>query len=110
MRSPADTPASLFIYFRLTSSSAPDALQRLAAMQADLRARHPGLTARLMARTDSQGAPEPTWMETYEQVHGLSEAFLADLQTAVQSLPAGLIGPRHTESFAELRLPAGHAT
>lgn len=109
MRPPADTPASLFIYFRLTSSSAPQALQQLGAMQTGLRARHPGLSARLLARTDSQGGPELTWMEIYEHPHGLSEAFLADLQAAVHALPADLIGPRHTESFAELRLPAGHA-
>ncbi len=109
MRPQADTPASLFIYFRLTSSSAPQALQQLGAMQADLRARHPGLSARLLARDDSQDGPEPTWMEIYEHVHGLSEAFLADLQTAVQALPAGLIGLRHTESFTEFRLPAAHA-
>lgn len=109
MRPQADAPASLFIYFRLTSSSAPQALQRLGAMQASLRALHPGLTARLLARTDGQDKGEFTWMEIYEHAFGLSEAFLADLQDAVQGLPADLIGPRHTESFAELRLPAGHA-
>lgn len=110
MRPQADTPASLFIYFRLTGSRANEALQGLGAMQADLRARHPGLTARLLARTDSQDSAEPTWMEVYEHAHGLSEAFQADLRAAVQALPAGLIGPRHTESFAEFRLPTGHAT
>lgn len=110
MRPQADTPASLFIYFRLTGSRATEALQRLGAMQADLRAHHPGLTARLLARTDSQDSAEPTWMEVYEHAHGLSEAFLADLRAAVQALPAGLIGPRHTESFAEFRLPTRHAT
>jgi len=109
MRPQADTPASLFIYFRLTSSSAPQALQQLGAMQADLRARHPGLTARLLTRTDGRDGPEPTWMEIYEHAHGLSEAFLTDLDAAVLALPAGLIGPRHTESFAEFRLSAGHA-
>jgi hypothetical protein len=109
MRPQADTTASLFIYFRLPSSGAPQALQQLGAMQAGLRARHPGLTARLLARTDSQDGPEPTWMEIYEHAQGLSQAFLVDLQAAVQALPAGLIGPRHTESFAEFRLPAGRA-
>ena len=59
MRPQADTPASLFIYFRLTGSRATEALQRLGAMQAGLRARHPGLTARLLARTDSQDSAEP---------------------------------------------------
>lgn len=109
MRPPADTPASLFIYFRLTSARAPQALQRLGAMQVDLRARHPGLSARLLTRTDQQDGSELTWMEIYEHAHGLSEAFLADLDAAVQALPPGLIGPRHTESFAEFRLPAGQA-
>lgn len=107
MRSPADTPASLFIYFKLSALRAPQALQRLAAMQDDLRAGHPGLTARLLARTDVQGAGELTWMEIYEHPQGLSDAFLADLEAAVLALPAGLIAPRHTETFAELRLPTG---
>ncbi len=48
-------------------------------------------------------------MEIYEHPQGLSEAFLADLQAAVQSLPSGLIGPRHTESFAEFDLLSAHA-
>ena len=79
-------------------------------MQAELRARHPGLTARLLARTDGHDLAELTWMEIYERAGGLSEAFLTDLQDAVHALPVDLIGPRHTESFAELSLPAGHAT
>lgn len=107
MRSPADTPTSLFIYFKLTASQAPQALQRLAAMQDGLRALHPGLSARLLARTDGQDVAQPTWMEIYEHPQGLSDAFLADLAAAVQALPAGLIAPRHTETFAELHLPAG---
>jgi len=110
MKSDADTPASLFIYFKLTSALAPRARQELGAMQARLRARHPGLTARLLARTDEplSAESELTWMEVYEHPHGLSHAFLADLHAAVQALPAGLIGPRHTESFAECRPPVGH--
>ena len=107
MRSPAGNPASLFIYFKLTASQAPQALQRLAAMQDRLRALHPGLSARLMARSDGQDVAQPTWMEIYEHPQGLSDAFLADLQAAVRALPAGLIAPRHTETFAELHLPAG---
>ena len=109
MRSPADSPASLFIYFKLPGSHASQALPKLVDMQADLRARHPGLTARLLTRVDGMGRAELTWMEIYEHPQGLSEAFLADLQTGVQALPAGLIGPRHTESFAELGAPASHA-
>jgi len=107
MRSTADTPASLFIYFKLSASRAPQALQRLAAMQNGLRSRHPGLIARLLARSDGRDVAEPTWMEIYEHPQGLSEAFLADLEAAVRALPAGLIAPRHTETFAEIPLPAG---
>ena len=83
MRSKADTPASLFIYFKLSASRAPQALQRLAAMQDGLRSRHPGLTARLLARTDGRDVAEPTWMEIYEHPQGLSESFLADLEAAL---------------------------
>lgn len=109
MRPPADTLESLFIYFKLTPAAAPQALQQLGAMQAELRARHPGLTARLMARSAPSGDPDLTWMEIYEHAQGLSETFLADLHAAVQALPAGMTGPRHTESFAEFRPPAKQA-
>lgn len=108
MRSDADTPASLFIYFKLASARAPQAQQQIQAMQTRLRACHPGLTARLLARTDGGGGSEATWMEVYEHPQGLSTAFLADLQAALAALPPGLIGPRHTESFSEFRLPAGN--
>lgn len=107
MKSDADIHASLFIYYKLAGTCATEALQRLAVIQAGLVASHPGLIARMLARSDEQGIAEPTWMEIYEHPHGLSEAFLTDLQAAVASLPPGLIGPRHTESFSEFRLPAG---
>lgn len=109
MKSDADIHASLFIYFKLASTHATEAQQRLVAMQAGLTASHPGLVARLLARTDERDSAEPTWMEVYEHPHGLSKAFLADLQAAVAALPPGLIGPRHTESFSEFRLPVGNS-
>ena len=87
-------PNPIFSYYEIGSHEA-------------LRSRHPGLTARLLARTDGRDVAEPTWMEIYEHPQGLSEAFLADLEAAVGALPTGLIAPRHTETFAELPLPAG---
>ena len=103
----AEAPASLFVYFKLKASAAEPALSALLAMQQGLRADHPGLLARLFARTDASTLGELTWMETYEHPAGLSDAFMADLGGAVQGLPADLIGPRHTEFFAEFRLPTG---
>lgn len=109
MRSDADTPASLFIYFKLARAQAATALQALQSMQAGLVAAHPGLRARLLARTDQPGSEDLTWMEIYELPLGPSPTFLADLDAASLALPAGLIGPRHTETFSEFRLPAGNA-
>jgi hypothetical protein len=106
----AEAPASLFVYFKLKVSAANDALPALLAMQQGLRARHPGLMARLYARTDEARLPaELTWMETYEHPMGLSEAFMSDLAVAVRDLPVALMGPRHTEVFVEFRSPAGPA-
>lgn len=104
MRSGAS--ASLFIYFRLASAQAAQARPLLLAMQASLKARHPGLMVRLLARTDEQHCAEQTWMETYEHPQGLSPTFQADLRAAVQALPPGLIGARHAESFSEFHTPA----
>lgn len=105
----AEAPASLFIYFKLKASAAAQARPALLDMQQGLRADHPGLVARLYARTDVSDVGELTWMEVYEHPGGLSEAFMADLGVAVRNLPADLIGPRHTEVFAEFRSPDGSA-
>ena len=104
-----ELPASLFIYFRLNAADASRAQATLQAMQQGLRVAHPGLLARLFARTDALDRGDLTWMETYEHPQGLNDAFMSDLAKAVSNLPTGLIGPRHTEVFAEFRVPPGSA-
>jgi hypothetical protein len=104
---PFDEPvdaSALFVYYRVPRPQQTTAFLALSDMQARLGAAWPGLRARLMRRTDRAegGDAEATWMEVYEHPQGLGPDFLARLQFAVDALPAELIGPRHTESFAEV--------
>jgi hypothetical protein len=97
----------LFIYYRTTLENA-EVLQTAAlAMQARLRARHPGLQARLMC------CPEPangllTWMETYALPSGsvgINESLQHDIEVDAQAaLPALIIGRRHVEVFTACAL------
>jgi hypothetical protein len=99
----AESSVSLFVYFKVLGSRDQEALQRLQAMQAQLRARHAGLSARLLSRFDTPDDADPTWMEVYERSEGLGNAFFEDLEALVSSLPPRLLGPRHTEAFCEIR-------
>ena len=93
----------LFIYYRIRADGAHDALVVAQSMQARLRQRHPGLTARLLRRPDEQD-PHPTWMETYafhqdgENV-GVTPLMEADIVAEAAALAPFLAGTRHTEVF-----------
>jgi hypothetical protein len=95
----------LFIYYRLRSHDLPVAKAAVAAFQARLRERHPGLAARWLCRTESDDQSElQTWMETYSidpahQPLGISVALQAEIEAEAQSLAALIDGVRHTEVF-----------
>ena len=93
----------LFVYYRVLASDSVAAQTALQAMQARLRARHPGLLARLLHRPDAQDGVE-TWMETYAfpADHG-GDGVDASLQATIEAEAAAhaalIAGPRHTEVF-----------
>jgi hypothetical protein len=92
----------LFIYYRATPENA-DALQdAVARLQHELKARHPGLQARLLRRPEAADGLH-TWMETYAAPHhknGISDTLHAEIERAAGRAVAPLIsGPRHTEVF-----------
>jgi hypothetical protein len=94
----------VFIYYRVTATHAQAAIEAATRMQAALRARHPGLEAQLMRRTDDAD-PNPTLMETYaidagSSPFGIDAAVRADIeQCAAAALGAWLVGSRHLEEF-----------
>lgn len=96
-RSPA---RELFIYYRIASSEAAAARDIVLAYQARLRARHPGLTARLLHRPEEQLGRQ-TWMEIYkhEAAHGIGDALAAEIEREAQSLSPHIDGTRHIEVF-----------
>ena len=93
----------LFIYYRVHTERCGDALAAMAAMQAQLCARHPHLVARLLQRDDAQ-AEFHTLMETYRtdpmhDTQGISAALQAEIDAAALALQVFVDGGRHTEVF-----------
>jgi hypothetical protein len=93
----------LFIYYRIPVTRADEALAAVHAFQARLRARHPGLVARLLRRPESEDSLQ-TWMEIYAFDPLLSQARLdaacqSDIESEARCLSELIAGVRHTESF-----------
>ncbi len=93
----------LFVYYRVRVADTAAVQAAAQAMQAQLRAQHPGLIARLMRRADVPATNE-TWMETYavDPAHaadGVNAALEAAIDRAAIALQPLLAGPRHTEVF-----------
>ena len=92
----------LFVYYRVDPAAAAAARDAVAAMQARLRARHPGLLARLLARADD-GATTQTWMETYalpSSRDGVDRRIEVAIETEAAAWAALRSGPRHVEAFS----------
>ncbi|HEX6704904.1 MAG TPA: DUF4936 family protein [Albitalea sp.] len=90
----------LFIYYRIPAASASAALQTVLALQARLRQRHPGLTARLLRRPET--TDPQTWMETYAfplDAGGVTLAIEAEIEAAAMGLAPFIAGARHIEVF-----------
>ncbi len=98
----------LFIYWHVPAAQADAAGAAAAAMQARLRARHKGLSARLYRRAEAPGdkraltgTPTRTLMETYAHA---GTGVGPDLQAAIEAeaataLAAWCGGGRHVEVF-----------
>lgn len=90
----------LFVYYRVRPVDAEALARAVAAMQAGLRERHPGLSARLLRRDDAAAETE-TWMETYASTlhSGIDAALEAEIDAAARPLLALIDGTRHLERF-----------
>ncbi|NBD20063.1 DUF4936 family protein [Aquabacterium fontiphilum] len=98
----AEGRPALFVYYRVPAAHQQAWLEAVQAMQHGMRARWPGLVARLMRRSDDVKADAPaTWMEVYEHPEGIGGAFEADLLAEVDRLPLQWIGERHIERFTD---------
>jgi len=93
----------LFIYYRIRVDAARAALDAALALQARLRERHPGLTARLLRRPEEQDQQQ-TWMEIYAlprdgEAAGVTPQLEAEIAAAAIALAPFIVGTRHTEVF-----------
>ncbi len=95
----------LFVYYRVRAAQADAARALAIAFQAELKSRHPALTARLLRRDESAPAhDDETWMETYAtdpctDAAGVSAALQAEIETGARALEPFINGARHTEVF-----------
>jgi len=81
--------------------SASNALKTVGDFHARLRARHPGLTARLLRRPDELNGTQ-TWMEIYSfdaHAGGVTPQIEAEIEREASALAACIAGTRHTEVF-----------
>ncbi len=89
----------LFIYYRIANGGAARAGDIVTAYQARLRARHPGLNARLLHRPEEHLGRQ-TWMETYQYAaRGIDDALAAEIEHEALALAPLLQGSRHVEAF-----------
>lgn len=88
----------LFIYYRATQENASVLHAQVSRMQTELRARHPGLQARLLRRPQAADGLH-TWMETYSSPDGISDTLKSAIDAAAHALTPWIEGPRHTEEF-----------
>ena len=92
----------LFVYYRTTIENADVLLDAALALQADLRAQHPGLQTRLLRRPEAENGLH-TWMESYAaplSPNGISDSLQREIEAAARAKLASLIsGPRHVEGF-----------
>lgn len=88
----------LFIYYRATQENASVLHAQVSRMQAELRARHPGLQTRLLRRPEAADGLH-TWMETYSSPSGIDSALKGAIATAALALAPWIEGPRHAEEF-----------
>jgi hypothetical protein len=108
---PAPTGRALYVYYRVLPGQERVARTAIETMQATLRPLQTGLSARLMCRAEGKAAMtddeavEPTWMEVYEHLDGVSPACEAMLATLASALPDGVFGPRHVEIFVPVGAP-----
>ena len=95
----------LYIYWQVGAAQLATAAASVAAWQADLCRRHPGLQARLLRRADSDAsaATRCTLMETYLMAGGIGPALQTEIVVqGAQTAAPWCEGPRHVEVFEPL--------
>ena len=93
----------LFIYYRVSATRSAEALVTVQRYQRELRARYPGLSARLLRRPAQAGGAQ-TWMETYAldgalDGQGVGVELQVEIEASARSVLPMLDGPRHLEAF-----------
>ena len=91
--------ARLFVYYRVPAADLRPVIEAARALQATLRARHPGLEADLLRRPELRDG-DATLMETYAAAGGIDDALAAEIERLAAD--AGLPRPRHVEVFEPL--------
>ncbi len=92
----------LYVYYRVRPDDAEQVRAQVNQLQAELRRRWPGLTARCLLRAPDAGSASDaqTWMEIYTRPTGLSEQDQTIIIERGASVVCSIDGARHIEVFA----------
>jgi len=91
----------LFVYYRVPEAKAVAAQRGIEALQAELRAAHAGLEARLLRRPEASNGVQ-TWMEIYRRpghALGIDEVLQTDIEARAARHAPHFEGVRHVEVF-----------
>jgi len=94
----------LYVYYRVREAEAAAAQRDIESLQAELRAGHVGLDARLLRRPDASNGLQ-TWMEIYARPTdplGVDEKLQAEIEARAVNRGKHLEGPRHVEVFVDV--------
>lgn len=94
----------LFIYYKVAITQAQTLLPVILAMQETLQARHSGLSARLLSRSDEASGDHLTWLEIYAHENGIDDGLQREIESAARNDPINQnVGQRHVEVFTPCR-------
>jgi hypothetical protein len=94
----------LYVYYRVREAEAAAAQRDIESLQAELRAIHVGLDARLLRRPEANDGLL-TWMEIYARPtdpRGVDEMLQAEIEARAVNHGKHLEWPRHVEVFVGL--------
>lgn len=94
--------SELFVYYRCRAGDTAAVGAAAGAMQQQLRARIPGLEARLLRHPAPAADATVTWMETYRLSTGVvgdDASWQPQVHAAAAVLEGWIVGRRHVEVF-----------
>jgi hypothetical protein len=92
---------TLFVYYKIAAAEHAQWLQRVRALEQQVRTSWPGLQIELMQRPEASNDGQETWMEIYRHPQGVTLAMTESISQLAAR--AGLPSKRASEFFIPLK-------